>query len=77
MTEQFKEYINNINLESLFIGDVELVQILEKVYTDGYKQGWKNAVEASPISESFTDPEEDEVWEKAYAKWIEKENKKL
>lgn len=65
---EFNKYINSIDLPSLFVGDIELVKVLEQVFNDGYKQGWKNAVDNSPISDVWLDKEEDEIWEAVYNK---------
>ena len=69
MPNRFNKYINSIDLESLFVGDIELVKVLEQVFNDGYKQGWKNAVEASPISDVWNNSEDD-IWDDIYTKQL-------
>jgi len=69
----FKEFLKKFNYDT--ISKIPLYNLLELFYDEGYKQGWKNGVKASPISDIWND-EEDGVWEKLYNKQKDESNKK-
>lgn len=60
----FQEFFKTVDLDN------QSLDFYELFYDEGYKQGWKNAVEASPISDIWND-EEDGVWEAVYNKQMQ------
>lgn len=77
MEKELEEYIKQFDYEQLKVilskSQLDLTDVVIKVFKDAYLLGYKNATQLNPLATFWEESEEDNIWDDIYSKQLAEE----